>query len=420
MPKLGFFDNTFKFIADYLLFAIKTLSMYRDIIPYDQRQNLIRRLGFGQIVKWRVLRVHADHASWVALTVLYSRLNVPFAYFYLITNKNNFSKVLLKSNHQINYYIAASLNSLYTNILSIFKFFFLSLLLLIVVFYILSVYNVTPFLKLLFSWFSFGLVGYLLISGFVFFFKKYTYSKYTDVLQRFWKRSFSIFWLLEGSVFIIFIYLTLNSSSEVFYGFDTQVLFKSHLGSLRVFFFKLLLVNLVLILLNYLLSICQSGNDESIFSVYIFISLIILYITWVEFYQFYIYLQSVNSYSWVYSSESYEFLLDADDKRSRKLNNYMLVCVIAKFWHFVFIIFVWFFYLNRYLESSEVRVTLVSTSIQNFLILYILNLIALHPYLKLLTRRYLNNTYKWFFIEINETNFKIFWNFLFTFYRNLI
>jgi hypothetical protein len=419
MGVLSAFDRVVNIIVSYAVFTFKTFELYKIVIAYDLKQNLILHFGFGQLVKWRVIRMSSYYVRWDILGLLYSKFLLLLTYFYLITNKNKVSILLLKNNNKINDYVASTLNNLYNNILNIFKYFFLSFVLFIVFIYTLSVYNITPFLKLLFSWVSFGLVGYLLISGFVFFFKKYTYSKYTDVLQRFWKRSFSIFWLLEGSVFLIFIYLTLNSSNEVFYGFDTQALFKPHLGSLRIFFFKLLLINLVLILLNYLFSLCQNGNDDSIFSVYTLTSLVILYMTWVEFYQFYIYLQSINIYSWIYSLEYYEFLLDTDVRRSRTLNNYMLVCVVAKFWHFVFIIFVWFFYLNRYLESSDIRITLVSTSIQNFLILYILNLITLFPYFKFITRRYLNSTYKWFFIEFNESSLTVFWNFLFTFYSNL-
>lgn len=115
-------------------------------------------------------------------------------------------------------------------------FFFVLFLL----FYLLFTYTLEniPVSKLFFVWGSWGAFLYIFISGFNFFGKKYTYGKYTEALQRFWKRSFSIFWLLEGFVLSAFIFLTFNASSEVVYSFDPQALFKLHLVSLRFFFLK--------------------------------------------------------------------------------------------------------------------------------------------------------------------------------------
>lgn len=266
----------------------------------------------------------------------------------------------------------------------------------------------------------FGFFFYILISGFVYFIKKTTFSKYTDVLQRFWKRSFSIFWLIEGGLFLVFIYLTINSSSEVFYGYDSQKLFKLHLVSLRLFFFKLCLINFIIIFLYFLIVSCQSNNEDSIFWAYLTSSALIAYMLWLEFYQFYIFLQYVGSYSWLFSLDTAEFSLDSELKRSRVTNNFFLICAIAKFWHFIFIVFCWFFYVTKYLESSSSRITLISVSIQNFLILYLLNLISIYPYVKYLLRKYLNTQYTWFFSDFNYTKIKIIFSFIINFYINLL
>jgi len=50
-----------------------------------------------------------------------------------------------------------------------------------------------PINKFLFMTLSVGFFLYLLLSGFVFFFKKYKYSKYTTAMSRYWRRTFSIF-----------------------------------------------------------------------------------------------------------------------------------------------------------------------------------------------------------------------------------
>ena len=64
------------------------------------------------------------------------------------------------------------------------------------------------------------MVFYWLISGFVFFTKKYKFGKFTSAIQRFWRRSFIIFWLIESSLFIVFIYLLFNASQEPVFAYD--------------------------------------------------------------------------------------------------------------------------------------------------------------------------------------------------------
>ena len=67
-----------------------------------------------------------------------------------------------------------------------------------------------PVNKFLFTIVSLGFFTYLLISGFVFFLKKYKYGKYTTAMHRYWRRTFSIFWLLEGYLFLVFLYLGIS------------------------------------------------------------------------------------------------------------------------------------------------------------------------------------------------------------------
>ena len=117
----------------------------------------------------------------------------------------------------------------------------------------------------------------------------------------------------------------------MFYGYDSQKLFKLHLVSLRFFFLKLCVINLILVLTVYLLVLCQSENEDSVLCVYALISGLVLYMLWLEFYQFYIFLQYVGAYSWLFSLDNGEFLLDAELKRSRIANNFFLMCSIAKF-----------------------------------------------------------------------------------------
>ena len=56
-------------------------------------------------------------------------------------------------------------------------------------------------------------IFYWLFAGFTFFLKKYRYRYFTSSLQRFWKRCFAIFWLLE--FFLFFVYFLFNLRDQL-------------------------------------------------------------------------------------------------------------------------------------------------------------------------------------------------------------
>jgi hypothetical protein len=385
------------------LFKLKIEVKSKSYVPYSYPSISKSNLDYSN------LRAFFKNGLIHLLAYVYYSKRAFLTHYFFFSNDLNYSTKKV-----------AVLNFFYFSFFFIFKFFFLSSLLLVLLIYIFLVYHITPFFKIILTWASLGFFFYTLISGFVYFIKKTTFSKYTDVLQRFWKRSFSLFWLIEGGLFLVFVYLTLTSSSELFYSYDSQKLFKLHFVSLKFFFFKLCLINLILILLYFLLTACQNNNEGSLFLVYLLTSILIAYMLWLEFYQFYIFLQYVGSFSWLFSTDSAEFSLESELKRSRVSNNFFLICAIAKFWHFIFIVFCWFFYVSRYLESGSSRIPLISTSIQNFLILYLLNLISIYPYIKYLLRKYMNESYTWFFTEFNYTKIKVILQFITHFYTNLI
>lgn len=78
----------------------------------------------------------------------------------------------------------------------------------------------------------------------------------------------------------------------------------------------------------------------------------------------------------------------------------MLVCVVAKFLHLVVIVGIWFFSVNRLVERAESRESVISANLQNFLIMYLLNWIAMYPWLKFIARKYLSYTYAWFYTSM--------------------
>nr|YP_010183554.1 Ymf68-like protein [Paramecium gigas]QVG61503.1 Ymf68-like protein [Paramecium gigas] len=238
------------------------------------------------------------------------------------------------------------------------------------------------------------------------FLKKYSYNKYTEALQRFWKRSFSIFWLLEGFIFAAFIFLTFNASNEVIFSYDPQFFFKLHLFSWRIFIFKLTYNLWILLLIWYLTS--KTKRDISDIFILHIISAIIIYLFFIEFCQFFHFLNHSNYSIWTFTFENHELALESDFRKSRISNNYVLICAIAKFWHVIFIFFTWFFFFSKFFESNTSRDYMLATNLQNFLILYLLNLICMYPWIKNMFRFYLNDTFYWFFLDFKNFFFKDF------------
>lgn len=311
-----------------------------------------------------------------------------------LNNRFNIFTFFSSSSNTKSFYQHINFFNLFKNVAQ-FLIFFMFFLLFFYIFFFLNEYM--PLNKLIFVWGTFFCLLYLLISGFVFFGKRYAFNKYTGALSRFWKRSFSIFWLLEGFLFFIFLYLTLNSSNEVIYTYDWIFLKKTYLFSWRLYSFKLIWLILV-ILCIFILSLVSYDNDRFFFFTLSFIlTAIILFLFYIEFQQFLMYLNHSFYGLWNLSSDTNEFTLEQELRRSRTVKNYVLICIIAKFWHLVFIVFYWFFGINRMLEAKEQKDFLLQSILQNFLILYMLNWISMYAWFKWCIRKYLSLSYFWFY-----------------------
>lgn len=322
--------------------------------------------------------------------------------FNFFEKKKNISSILKNKN-------AYSFFFFFFKLSAIFGFVFIFFLI-----FSFSLENI-PFFKLIFIWISFGFLMYILISGFNFFGKKYAYNRYNESLQRFWKRSFSIFWLLEGFIFAAFVYLTFNASSEVIYSYDPQVFFKTHLVSFRFFYFKLVLINLLLICFFSLIIL----NKLKTFNFFFFniTSAVVVILFILETSQFLSLLNHINFFEWSYN-QSLEYSLDFEMRKSRIVNSYVFLLAGAKYLHVLFIVFVWFFNFAKSLENFESRDYIFSTCLQNTLILYFLNLISLYSVIKYFLRIYLLSSYTWFFVDFKNDFFLNIFNFGINLYKN--
>lgn len=290
------------------------------------------------------------------------------------------------------------------------RYWIVGIVLALVAFYFLMHIRLLPFTKLLLEILLISMFVYWLMSGFVFFIKKYQYSKFTSVIQRFWKRTYILFWMLETFVFLIFFYLTLNASEEPVYMYDQIKLYKTHLFSWRWFLIKLL-PSIFLILLGYFLLLNMRWGLFFKQSTLVFLlTLVLIYIVWLEFYQFFHIVNWYTNFLWIYDYDEFLWSLEIDNRRTRVANNYAALCLMAKFWHLIFIFVFWIFFVLRINEIERIRYTLLAANLQNFIILYIMSWLYMYPWLKFLGRKYLDFSYYWFFSNFRDLGVRVFFN----------
>ena len=267
-----------------------------------------------------------------------------------------------------------------------------------------------PFSKVVFSYLLLGNMFYLFVSGFVFFIKKYQYRLYTSAIQRFWRRSLIIFWIIEASLFSVFIYLIFNASQEPVHVYDNIQIYKTHFYSWRYFFVKIML-STILIVLTYMLLLSLKWNTfTKTNNIVFFITIILLYISWLEFYQLFHLMNCYGTANWVYDFTEHLWNLELEFKRTRIVNHYVTIGLVAKFWHVVFAVVFWVFFILRGLESSRYRYPLLVANLQNFLIIYIMSWLYMYPWFKYTARKVMDVPYFWFFVNNRRFGFFLFFN----------
>jgi len=328
-------------------------------------------------------------------------------YFYRA--KNYKTPTFNKTN--LYHYLESTKNHLWFGLKSIFKtlrVWVLPLVLFLISIYFLSLTRVLPVNTVLFQWFALGMFSYWLISGFVFFIKKYRFAKFTSAVQRFWRRSYILFWLIESCLLVVFIYLTLNATQETSYMLDQINVFKNHLFSWRSFFPKLFL-NTVLVILSYLLLLNIKWNIfKKNIPIIIIITTLLTYMLWVEFYQIYHVSNFYANLFWSYDLDERMWSLESDVRRTRIVNHYVMILFLLKFWHIVFIYIFWIFFVLRASELERIRYPVYSANFQNFVILYIMSWIFMYPWIKVISSKFMSTPYFWFYVNNRKLGLRIF------------
>jgi hypothetical protein len=252
-----------------------------------------------------------------------------------------------------------------------------------------------------------GFFIYILISGFIFFFKKYRFSKYTTAMNRFWRRTFSIFWLLEGFLFLIFLYLVLFSSQDPFFMYDNQQAYKDFTYSWRDFIYESTIVLSIIVILYKFQIRLKDISYSKIFFILSIVTSMLVVLTWLEFYQFYYTVMHYNGIDWLYDDELNSWAIEPEVKKTRIMLHFITICLIAKFWHFVFILAFWIFTVLKWLQSDSIFFSLYGANLQNFIILYLLNSIVMYSWLKNSIRNYTYKGYTWTYTNFRLSKIKL-------------
>ncbi len=265
------------------------------------------------------------------------------------------------------------------------------------------------FLKQLSVWFIIGMLYFWLMSGFNFFVKRYQYGKFTSQIQRFWKRTNTCFWLIEGFLILLFFYYFLNSSQEPLYMYDYSALNQEYLVSLQVIGLNVILLSLVIYFMYFTMLRINSNSWAQINLYLLIISVFIFFSFFIETYQFYYVISIFNEKLWVLNEEDNTWIIDTDSPIMRTKQQYLFVCLIAKYWHFLFIFLSWVFFLIKSFEKRKITFVLFGANLQNMVLLYVLNFACYVQWFKWVYRRFFDLPYTWFFTNIdNKFFFRLF------------
>lgn len=315
--------------------------------------------------------------------------HLPINLKYSFENSNNFRLIL-------------------TNVAVLYNFFkstIVSLLLMILYFIYTVFFFKIQFLKQLAVWFVIGMIYFWLMSGFNFFLKRYQFSKFTSQIQRFWKRTNTCFWLIEGFLILLFFYYFLNSSQEPLYMYDYSALNQEYLVSLQSIAVNIILLSVIIYFMYFTLLRINSNSWQQLNLYLVVISSFIFFSFFIETYQFYYVVSTFNERLWVFNEEDNLWQIDIENPILRTKQDYLLVCLIAKYWHFLFIFLSWVFFLIKSFERRKLTYVLFGVNLQNMLILYVLNFACYLQWAKWVYRRFFDLPYTWFMTNIDNRFF---------------
>ena len=94
----------------------------------------------------------------------------------------------------------------------------------------------------------------------------------------------------------------------------------------------------IIIIVRYALIRLKEISVFKLYTVVLITTILFLSMAWGEFYQFYYVLNHYNALDWVFDEDTNTWSMDFETKKTRILLHFITICIIAKFWHFIFIL----------------------------------------------------------------------------------
>lgn len=298
---------------------------------------------------------------------------------YMLKSKKNIWKFYRNSNTEFSLIIFLLILSLFIN---------------------LSYLNV-PMVKFINKYFIISILVYTLLTGFLFLKKLYRFGKYTSQIQRFWKRSYILFWLIELFLFIFFTYLLLTHFTESTYFLDLKPLVFSSYTVTSYWVFQNIVI-FSIIYLNYSAIIFLKNNNYQLINlVFIIINCLALFIFYNEFYRFFYavnyYYNNLKMFNYYNKKNIYVGLNSIDTVfKTRTMLHYSGLVIFLKFWHFVFIYLFYLFVCGK-LDKNEISYDSLSSNLQNFIFYLFFNMLIYVFMFKNFCIFYFTEIYYWFF-----------------------
>lgn len=195
--------------------------------------------------------------------------------------------------------------------------------------------------------------------------------------------------------------------------YDNMQFFKDYTYSWRFFIYENSLVMIIIFLLNLTLVRLKEISTVKLLISLLLTSIVYFYLTYTEFYQLYYTVSHYNPTVWLFDYEFSKWYIDLETtqtKRTRILLHFVTICLIAKFWHFIFILSFWIFSVSKWLQTKQVTFQLLGANLQNAIILYLLNWILMYPWIKIAFRKFLFRHYKWLYVNFRSIGVRVILN----------
>ena len=400
----------YKILIIKILFFLKP-EEYKKHVKYSLKYLLN---NIPQYSHWSETTIKSDRFKWFN-----NILDWLSGYNILLLKNYIYINIYLQFNYII--YLKLKILSYIKILVYCIKWIFLGLFLGSLYFFISLFYLQIDIAKQIAIWYIILILYYLLISIFNSFLVKYKFGKFTSAIQRFWKRTGIIFWIIEGFLFLLFFYYFLNSSQEPLFMQDFNNLNQEFLLQLKLCYRNLVFLSFIIYFgFILILNINFLNYKQNIVLLFI-ISLIMFYTFYIESYQFIYIITIFSENDWILDDEKQglSWILDFEISNIRVKQQYFILCLIAKYWHFIFIFISWFFFLIKSIEINKINYTLLGYNIQNLIILYLLNFCCLIQWLKIFFKKFFDISYYWFYIQYDEKFFLIFKQELFNVFYSL-